>query len=65
MVRNAHEIIIPGRNQRFSFRLFFIKNMKKCLNRVEKKDGEAAIIPSCRIFQDKSIGDKLRSQNLV
>ena len=42
-----------------------IKQMKKCLNRVDKKDGEAAIIGNSQIFEDKSIGDKLRSQNLV
>ena len=35
------------------------------LNWVETKNGEAASIPFCRIFQDKSIGDKLRSQNLL
>ena len=42
-----------------------MKKMKQCLNWVEKKDGEAAIIPFCWVFQDKLIGDKLRSQNLV
>ena len=39
--------------------------MKKCLNRVEKKNGEAASIGNCMIFNDKSIGDKRRRQNLV
>ena len=42
-----------------------MKKMKKCLTRVEKKNGEAAIILFCWIFHEKSIGDKLRSQNLV
>ena len=36
----------------------------KCLNR-DEKNGEAAIILFCTIFQDKSIGDRLRSQNLI
>ena len=42
-----------------------MKKGKKCLNWVQKKDGEALRLPSCTIFQDESIGDKLRSQNLL
>ena len=38
---------------------------KKCLNWGREKNGEAASIPFCRIFQNKSIADKPRSQNLV
>ena len=64
MVRNAYRIATPEKNRRFPLRKSNEK-MKKCLNRVEKKGREAAIIRFCRILKDKSIGDKLRSQNLV
>ena len=42
-----------------------VKKLKMSLDRVEKKDGEAAIIGNCWILKDKSIGDKVRSHNLV
>ena len=56
MVRNAYGMAIPEKNR---------EKINRCLNWVEKKDGEASIIPFCWIFQGKSIGDKLRSQNLI
>ena len=59
MVRNAYGMAIPEKSRGFSSRTIDEK-MRKCLNRVEKKH-----IWFCRIFKDKSIGDKLRSQNLV
>ena len=64
MVRNAHGMVIPERKRGFSFRKNDEIN-KKVLELGREKNGEAAIIPFCRIFQDKSIGDKLGSQNLV
>ena len=63
MVRNAYGMAIPQKNRRPSLRINGEK-MNMCLNRVENKDEEAAVIRISAIFKDKSIGDKLRSQNL-
>ena len=63
-MRNAYGLVIPEKNRRLSFKQNDEK-MKMWLNHVEKKYGEAAIIAFCRILKDRSIGDKLRSQNPV
>ena len=63
-MRNAYRMAIPSKSRRFCSD----KIDEKYENVAEsgrEKNGEAAIIGNCRILKDKTIGDKLSSQNLV
>ena len=63
MVRKAYGMAILEKKRNFTKKNN--EKNKKVLELGREKNAEAASIPFCCIFQDKSIGDKLRSQNLV